>query len=125
MTEKSDFICPVAYTQAAREVAIDWDEESSSQQLPQKSHDRKMLVESMAAHAIARYGHGQSVAFEVYLVPRDGQSIEQQKLTLMASLARQGLYILIHMPDEAVDSALPDRGQTLINMLRPHMRRAA
>lgn len=83
MAPEVGFRWPVAITVAAWEDCIAWNESDSERQIHQDQSGRLWDVLFMAAHAArTKAGGAPELQFELYRVPRDGQSTESELTTL-------------------------------------------
>ena len=79
MAREVGFRWPVGITVAAWEDCVAWNESDSERQTPQDQSGRLWDVLFMAAHAArTKAGGAPELLFELYRVPRDGQSTEAE-----------------------------------------------
>lgn len=96
------FLRAVQITPDAWEAAVEWTEADTERQGPERPSDRLGNLLFSASWWIATQGKGPQLSFDNYVTPRDGQSQECQRMTLVASLLPSGA-VLIHLPDEVVE----------------------
>jgi hypothetical protein len=83
LANEAGFRWPVALTAGAWADCVDWAEEDSRQQIHQDQSGRLWDVLYMASHAIrTRKESGDRLLFQLYRVPRDGQTMEAELTTL-------------------------------------------
>lgn len=83
MADEAGFKWPVALTSAVWADCVTWTEEDSRQQIYQDASGRLWDVLYMASHAIrTSRDSGDRLLFQLYRVPRDGQSMEAELITL-------------------------------------------
>jgi len=103
MAREAGFKWPVALTSAVWADCVAWTEDDSRQQIYQDESGRCWDVLYMASHAIrTSKDSGDRLLFQLYRVPRDGQSMEAELITLR----------LIVGPGDA--------GEPVITVLQPH-----
>jgi len=103
MAREAGFKWPVALTSAVWADCVVWAEDDSRQQIYQDESGRCWDVLYMASHAIrTSKDSGDRLLFQLYRVPRDGQSMEAELITLR----------LIVGPG--------DTGEPVITILLPH-----
>ena len=110
------FKLPVAFSEAAREIAVVWDEESSRRQRPMTTAMREDIILRTAAWAAANQGCGPCVEFDCYVVPRDGQATDPERMGMAISLAPSGDYLRIQLAGESREEKLP--GLSLCNLVQ-------
>ncbi len=83
MTREAGFKWPVALTADAWAECVVWADDDSRQQVHQDQSGRLWDVLYMASHAIrTSKNSGDRILFQLYRVPRDGQSMEAELITL-------------------------------------------
>jgi hypothetical protein len=83
MANEAGFKWPVALTSAAWADCVAWAEDDSEQQVHQDQSGRSWDILYMASHAIrTSKDAGDRLLFQLYRVPRDGQSMEAELITL-------------------------------------------
>lgn len=83
MASEAGFKWPVALTSAAWADCVAWSEDDSRRQIYQDESGRLWDVLYMASHAVrTRKDSGDRLLFQLYRVPRDGQSTEAVLVTL-------------------------------------------
>ena len=103
MAREAGFKWPVALTADAWAECVVWADDDSRQQVHQDQSGRLWDVLYMASHAIRTSNNsGDRILFQLYRVPRDGQSMEAELITLR----------LIVGPG--------DSGEPVITILLPH-----
>jgi len=103
MAREAGFKWPVALTADAWAECVVWADDDSRQQVHQDQSGRLWDVLYMASHAIrTSKDSGDRILFQLYRVPRDGQSMEAELITLR----------LIVGPG--------DSGEPVITILLPH-----
>jgi len=103
MAREAGFKWPVALTSAVWADCVAWTEDDSRQQIYQDESGRCWDVLYMASHAIRTSKEsGDRLLFQLYRVPRNGQSMEAELITLR----------LIVGPGDA--------GEPVITILQPH-----
>ena len=103
MAREAGFKWPVAITADAWAECVVWADDDSRQQVHQDQSGRLWDVLYMASHAIrTSKDSGDRIMFQLYRVPRDGQSMEAELITLR----------LIVGPG--------DSGEPVITILLPH-----
>jgi len=103
MAKEAGFKWPVALTSAVWGDCVAWTEDDSRQQIYQDESGRCWDVLYMASHAIRTSKEsGDRLLFQLYRVPRNGQSMEAELITLR----------LIVGPGDA--------GEPVITILQPH-----
>ena len=103
MAAEAGFKWPVALTTDAWAECVVWADDDSRQQVHQDQSGRLWDVLYMASHAIrTSKDSGDRILFQLYRVPRDGQSMEAELITLR----------LIVGPG--------DSGEPVITILLPH-----
>ena len=103
MAREAGFKWPVALTADAWADCVVWADDDSRQQVHQDQSGRLWDVLYMASHAIrTSKDSGDRILFQLYRVPRDGQSMEAELITLR----------LIVGPG--------DSGEPVITVLLPH-----
>lgn len=103
MASEAGFKWPVALTSAVWADCVAWTEDDSEQQVHQDHSGRLWDVLYMASHAIrTRSGSGDRLLFQLYRVPRDGQSTKAE-LTTMKLIVGPG-----------------DQGESVITILLPN-----
>jgi Family of unknown function (DUF6573) len=103
MAKEAGFKWPVALTTDAWTDCVAWTEDDSQKQVHQDESGRLWDVVYMASHAIrTNKGSGDRLLFQLYRVPRNGQSTEAVLVTLK----------LIVGPG--------DTGEPVITVLLPH-----
>jgi len=103
MAREAGFKWPVALTTDAWAECVVWADDDSKQQVHQDQSGRLWDVLYMASHAIRTSNNsGDRILFQLYRVPRDGQSMEAELITLR----------LIVGPG--------DSGEPVITILLPH-----
>ena len=103
MAREAGFKWPVALTSDAWANCVAWTEDDSQKQVHQDQSGRLWDVLYMASHAIrTSKDSGDRILFQLYRVPRDGQSVEAERVTLR----------LIVGPG--------DTGEPVITILLPH-----
>jgi len=103
MAREAGFKWPVALTADAWAECVVWADDDSRQQVHQDQSGRLWDVLYMASHAIrTSKDSGDRILFQLYRVPRDGQSMEAKLITLR----------LIVGPG--------DSGEPVITILLPH-----
>jgi hypothetical protein len=103
MAREAGFKWPVALTADTWAECVVWANDDSTQQVHQDQSGRLWDVLYMASHAIrTSKDSGDRILFQLYRVPRDGQSVEAELITLR----------LIVGPG--------DSGEPVITILLPH-----
>ena len=103
MAKEAGFKWPVALTSAVWADCVAWIDDDSEQQIHQDQSGRLWDVLYMASHTIrTSKDSGDRILFQLYRVPRDGQSTEAELITLR----------LIVGPG--------DSGEPVITILLPH-----
>ncbi|MBT2989911.1 MAG: hypothetical protein KME65_13235 [Candidatus Thiodiazotropha sp. (ex Ctena orbiculata)] len=103
MAREAGFKWPVALTVAAWADCVAWSEDDSRRQIYQDESGRLWDLIYMASHAIrTSKDSGDRLLFQLYRVPRDGQSLEAELVTLR----------LIVGPGDA--------GEPVVTILQPH-----
>ena len=83
MAREAGFKWPVALTADAWAECVVWADDDSRQQVHQDQSGRLWDVLYMASHAIrTSKDSGDRILFQLYRVPRDGQSMEAELITL-------------------------------------------
>ncbi len=83
MAKEAGFKWPVALTANAWADCVAWADDDSAQQIHQDQSGRLWDVLYMAFHAIrTSKDSGDRILFQLYRVPRDGQSMEAELTTL-------------------------------------------
>ena len=83
MAKEAGFKWPVTLTSAAWSDCVAWTDEDSERQIYQDQSGRLWDVLYMASHAIRTSKDlGDRMLFQLYRVPRDGQSMEAERVTL-------------------------------------------
>ena len=83
MAREAGFKWPVALTADAWADCVVWADDDSTQQVHQDQSGRLCDVLYMASHAIrTSKDSGDRILFQLYRVPRDGQSMEAELITL-------------------------------------------
>ncbi len=103
MVKEVGFKWPVALTSAVWADCVDWTDEDTRQQAYQNQSGRLWDVLYMASHAIrTSKDSGDRILFQLFRVPRDGQSMKAE-LTTLRLIVRPG-----------------DSGEPVITILLPH-----
>ncbi|MBV2137099.1 MAG: hypothetical protein KUF79_09850 [Candidatus Thiodiazotropha sp. (ex Ctena orbiculata)] len=83
MAREAGFKWPIALTSAVWADCVAWSEDDSRRQIYQDESGRLWDVIYMASHAIrTSKDSGDRLLFQLYRVPRDGQSLEAELVTL-------------------------------------------
>jgi len=83
MAREAGFKWPVALTTDAWADCVAWTENDSQKQVHQDQSGRLWDLLFLASHAIrTSKNSGDRLLFELYRVPRDGQSVEAERVTL-------------------------------------------
>ena len=83
MAKEAGFKWPVALTSDAWADCVAWTDDDSQKQVHQDQSGRLWDVLYMASHAIrTSKDSGDRLLFQLYRVPRDGQSMEAELITL-------------------------------------------
>ncbi len=83
MAQEAGFKYPVALTAAAWADCVAWTDEDDRNQVYQNQSGRLWDVLFMAAHAIrTSTGIGNRMSYQLYRVPRDGESMKAELVTL-------------------------------------------
>ena len=101
MAREAGFKWPVALTSAAWTDCVAWTEDDSRQQIYQDESGRLWDVLYMASHAIrTSKDSGDRLLFQFCRVPRDGQSMEAELITLRLIVGPGEPVITILQPHE-------------------------
>ncbi len=83
MAQEAGFKWPVAFTSAVWEDCIAWTDEDKANQAYQDQSGRLWDLLYMASHTIrTSNGSSDQLRFELYRVPRDGESMKAELVTL-------------------------------------------
>jgi hypothetical protein len=83
MANEAGFKWPVALTSAAWSDCVAWTDDDSQKQVYQDQSGRLWDVVYIASHAIrTSKNSGDRMLFQLYRVPRDGQTVEAKLITL-------------------------------------------